>query len=193
MSKSDMVVLGFLNIKPMYGYEIIQFVQQRQLDVWAGIKMPSVYKALHRLEKKDYIEGKQITEGNNPPRTVYSQTKAGKKYFRTVLEHYLNQKNLLSQDFWLTISFIYKNIDRNCLVQSIDRKIEVLNKHLKGQKEIEYKIESPKSNLKIPFYVKILMDVGKEIHKVELKALKTLKSEAEKEKNKSAFITKEEI
>ncbi|MBN1326642.1 MAG: PadR family transcriptional regulator, partial [Candidatus Cloacimonetes bacterium] len=85
MSKSDMVVLGFLHIKPMYGYEIIQFLQERELDVWAGIKMASVYKALHRLEQKQYITGKQITEGNNPTRTVFSLTSTGIDYFRKIL------------------------------------------------------------------------------------------------------------
>ncbi|MBN2460082.1 MAG: PadR family transcriptional regulator [Candidatus Cloacimonetes bacterium] len=192
MSKSDMVVLGFLHIKPMYGYEIIQFVQERQLDVWAGIKMPSVYNALHRLEMKKCITGRQITEGNNPPRTVYHLTDDGITYFRRILRLFLKKKNILSQDFWLTISFIHKSIDRETLLNTIDQRITEVEKHLCTH-DINLDNHDPiNTQIDIPFYVKILVEVGGKIHRVELEGLRKLRQEILKKENQFAFINKED-
>ena len=90
MSKAHLVVLGFVHKRPMYGYLIGQIVEEQKFPVWAGIKLPSIYKAMQTLEEKKYISGEQVSEGNNPPRTVYSLTPAGDKYFHELVENYLN-------------------------------------------------------------------------------------------------------
>ena len=112
MNKSDLVVLGFLNRKPMYGYEIIQYTKMHALDVWAGVKMPSIYKALQRLETNKYISGKQIVEGNNPPRKVFTIKKIGTQYFREILKYFLGSKSELNVDFWMATSFMGKGIKK---------------------------------------------------------------------------------
>jgi len=88
MSKADLVVLGFLNHKPMHGYEIVQWLKIHHLDKWAEVKLASVYKSLQRLNKKGLIEGEIEYDGNKPPRTVYSIKENGVKKFHKLLKHF---------------------------------------------------------------------------------------------------------
>lgn len=191
MNKSDLVVLGFLNRKPMYGYEIIQFTKMHALDVWAGIKMPSMYKALQRLEAKKYISGKQVVEGNNPPRTVFTITKKGIQYFREILKYFLGSKSELNVDFWMAISFMAKGISKELFLQLLDQRIDKITTHIKHHKEECDLPEEEKK--KIPFYIQILMEMGEEMHKAEKRNLIKLKSEILKPENEFVFLKEEEI
>ena len=104
MSRLHLMLLGFINNKPMYGYEILNTIAEKKMDIWIGIKPPSVYNALKILENKKYINGKQITEGNNPPRTVYEITTLGKNYLTKLIK--INSRNFMEgHEFWFAISF----------------------------------------------------------------------------------------
>ena len=186
MNKSDLVVLGFLNRKSMYGYEIIQFTKMHALDVWAGIKMPSMYKALQRLETRKYTSGKQVIEGNNPPRKVFTITKKGIQYFREILKYFLGSKSELNVDFWMAISFMVKGITKNVFLQLLDKRINKISTHIKHHKE---KCNFPEEEKKkIPFHIQILMEMGEEMHKAEKRNLIKLKNEILKPENEFVFL-----
>ena len=191
MNKSNMVVLGFLNRKPMYGYEIIQFTKMHALDVWAGIKMPSMYKALHRLEAKKSISGKEVVEGNNPPRKVFTITKKGIKHFRGILKYFLESKSELNVDFWMAISFMENGITKKLFLQLLDQRIEKISTHIQHHKE-ELNIPEEEKK-KIPFYIQILMEMGEEIHKAEKRNLIKLRNAILKPENEYVFLKEEEI
>ncbi len=186
MNKSDLVVLGFLNKKPMYGYEIIQFTKMHALDVWAGVKMPSMYKALQRLESKKYISGKQVVEGNNPPRKVFTITKKGIQYFREIIKYFLASKSELNVDFWMAISFMAKAISKELFLKLLDKRIDKISTHIKHHKEECNLPEEEKK--KIPFYIHILMEMGEEMHKTEKRTLIKLKTEILKPENEFVFL-----
>ena len=191
MNKSDLVVLGFLNRKPMYGYEIIQFTKMHALDVWAGVKMPSIYKALQRLEVKKYISGKQVVEGNNPPRKVFTITKKGIQYFREILKYFLGSKSELNVDFWMAISFMAKGISKELFLQLLDQRMDKIITHIKHHKEECDLPEEEKK--KIPFYIQILMEMGEEMAKAQKRNLIKLKDEVLKPENEFVFLKEEEI
>ena len=191
MNKSDLVVLGFLNRKPMYGYEIIQYTKLHALDVWAGVKMPSIYKALQRLETNKYISGKQIVEGNNPPRKVFTITKKGTQYFREIMKHFLGSKSELNVDFWMATSFMGKGIKKELFFQFLDERIDKISTHIKHHKKECNLPEEEKK--KIPFYIQILMEMGEEMHKAEKRNLIKLRNEILKPENEYVFLKEEEI
>jgi len=190
MNKSNLVVLGFLNRKPMYGYEIIQFTKMHALDVWAGIKMPSMYKALQRLETKKYISGKQVVKGNNPPRKVFTITKTGIRHFREILKYFLASKSELNVDFWMAISFMGNGITKKLFLQLLDERIEKISAHIKHHKE-ECNIPEEEKK-KIPFYIQILMEMGEDMHNTEKRNLIKLKNEILKPENEFIFLKEEE-
>ncbi len=189
MNKSDLVVLGFLNRKPMYGYEIIQFTKMHALDVWAGIKMPSIYKALQRLETKKYISGKKVIEGNNPPRKVFTITKTGTQHFRKILEYFLESKSELNVDFWMAISFMGNGITKKLFLQLLEKRIDRISAHIKHHKE---HCNIPENVLKnIPFYIQILMGMGEDMGKVQKRNLIKLKNAVLKPENEFVFLDSE--
>jgi PadR family transcriptional regulator PadR len=69
----DLVILQFLNVKPMHGYSIITSIR-RNFGVYFG---PStIYPLLGVLEEKGYIKS-QWNLNSDRPRKVYSLTPEG--------------------------------------------------------------------------------------------------------------------
>jgi len=69
----DLVILQFLNAKPMHGYQIISSIR-KNFGVYFG---PStIYPLLSSLEKKGYIKS-QWDLSNERPRKVYNLTNEG--------------------------------------------------------------------------------------------------------------------
>lgn len=135
MAKPQLVVLGFLKKKPMYGYRIGQIVEEMQLSVWGGIKLPSIYKALQNLEEREMIRGQQEVEGNNPPRTVYHLTEKGHRLLRQLVLEELQKSGLTPQEWWLVLSFSWQAITRREMLEAVTRRNEMLCGPLPAQKE----------------------------------------------------------
>ncbi len=71
----DLVILQFLNSKPMHGYQIISSIR-KNFGVYFG---PStIYPLLNSLEEKGYIKS-QWDLSNERPRKVYELTNEGQK------------------------------------------------------------------------------------------------------------------
>ncbi len=81
----DLVILQFLNAKPMHGYQIISSIR-KNFGVYFG---PSrIYPLLNQLAEKGYIKS-QWDLGNERPRKVYELTKEG-KHLLSFTENSLN-------------------------------------------------------------------------------------------------------
>ena len=76
-------LLGFLNERPMHGYEIHQrLAGLAGLGLAWQVKQSHLYAMLDKLEQDGYITGKQQTQDMRPPRRVFRLTNAGRKAFR---------------------------------------------------------------------------------------------------------------
>jgi len=187
MNKSDLVVLGFLSRKNMYGYEIIQWLKTHHLDKWADVKMPSVYKAMQRLEKNEYISGKKIAEGNNPPRTVFSITKQGREFLIKLQHHFLST-GVDSKDFWLGISFMGDGFTQKDFSSILDKRLINSEKHIHFHKKHYDDLKNSGKWEQLPFFIKILMKMGERMHEEDIKSLRELQTEAVKPENEIFFI-----
>ncbi len=82
----DLVILQFLNSKPMHGYQIISTIR-KNFGVYFG---PStIYPLLNSLEEKGYIKS-QWDLNNERPRKVYELTNEGQSllsYTENSLNH----------------------------------------------------------------------------------------------------------
>jgi len=74
----DMLILKALSLEPMHGWGISQRIQQISRDV-LQINQGSLYPALHRLERKAWIEADWGTSENNRRAKYYQLTSLGKK------------------------------------------------------------------------------------------------------------------
>lgn len=192
MSYSELIVLGFLKIRPMHGYEIITLTKTKGLDVWAGIKMPSVYNALQRLDKNELIKGEKKTEKNNPPKKVYTITSDGEIHLRKLILKYFNKKNLLPQTFWLVLSFMAHNITKKDLINIIRKRIIAIREHLPCHDQTCKKLSENINYTDVPFHLKSLIKMGTELHKIELANLEEIEREILTGNQDHLFIDEEE-
>ena len=74
----DMLILKALSLEAMHGWGISQRIQQISRDV-LQINQGSLYPALHRLERRAWIEAEWGTSENNRRAKYYRLTSLGRK------------------------------------------------------------------------------------------------------------------
>ena len=74
----DLLILKALSLEAMHGWGISQRIQQISRDV-LQINQGSLYPALHRLERRAWIEADWGTSENNRRAKYYRLTSLGKK------------------------------------------------------------------------------------------------------------------
>lgn len=190
MSKPQVVVLGFLKRQPMYGYQIGQIVEDMKMPIWAGIKLPSIYKALQSLEEKGFIRGEQVTEGNNPPRTVFHITDDGRKQLRKMVKDSLMDPRMMPQEWWLVLSFTWGAISREDLSQAIELRLERL-KNVKDKKKQEM-CQKLIDKGELPCIMRHIMGLGRRQHEMEIETLSQLYKDIQSEEFDKFFEDKGE-
>jgi DNA-binding PadR family transcriptional regulator len=74
-----LIALSLLDEEPMHGHQIRREAELRQVQDWGGVRVGSLYGALHRLEREGLIEPvRSEREGRRPTRTVYAITAVGR-------------------------------------------------------------------------------------------------------------------
>lgn len=85
------LILYYLNVKPTHGYEIQKFLQLAGIDNWAKIQSGSIYYALTKLEKDDYVEVLREEKNGARIRKIYAITETGKQELQKDLQQELSQ------------------------------------------------------------------------------------------------------
>ncbi len=188
MSRLDLVVLGFLNNQPMHGYEMAGFFEKRGIDMWIKIKSPSIYKALTRLEKKEYISYEFVQSENSPPKKVYSITKNGKEYFDELLHNILIDDKITSPfDFWNALRFAKGNLTKKEFISIMDLRLKIINKKEQQMMKRHSKAELEGKFNEIPFFFNTVMQSFTEIREITKVALAKVRDDAELPENENVF------
>jgi PadR family transcriptional regulator, regulatory protein PadR len=74
----DMLVLKSLSLGPQHGWGISNRIQELSRDAFR-VGQGSLYPALHRLEKKGWIDAEWRTTENNRRARYYTLTRSGRK------------------------------------------------------------------------------------------------------------------
>jgi PadR family transcriptional regulator, regulatory protein PadR len=77
----DVLILKALTWQPMHGYAISRWIRDRT-DGVLGIEDAALYQALHRLERKGFIESEWGLSENNRRAKFYQMTSAGRQALR---------------------------------------------------------------------------------------------------------------
>ena len=83
----DLLILRTLSLEPMHGWGITQRIQQLSSDAFQ-VGQGSLYPALQRLERKDWIASEWGTSENNRRAKYYRLTPAGRRALGTELENW---------------------------------------------------------------------------------------------------------
>lgn len=85
MATIDLIVLGMVKKESLSAYDIQKLVEYRNISHWVKISTPSIYKKVIQLEKKGFIKGTMVKEGNMAEKAVYSLTPEGETEFENLM------------------------------------------------------------------------------------------------------------
>lgn len=86
----DDVLLGILAAADCHGYQLLEhFRQPSELGLVWNLSTSQLYAVLKRIEKNNFIVGREVESPDAPPRTEYHLTNTGKNQ----LEHWLFASN----------------------------------------------------------------------------------------------------
>jgi len=184
--KYELMVMGFLLDRPMYGYQLNQEVKIHRMDSWAKISPPMVYKTLIKLNQHGMISSHTEKVGLMPERKVYQLTEKGRVRLAAIVERSLMDKNLTNDLSNLGYFFIFalpKEKTMVCLNQKqvfVERAIRSMEKRLN-----EFKGKTPQNRF-------LVIEKDLDRFKSELNHLKRLINLVSKcgEWNADAFIEK---
>lgn len=77
----DVLILKTLTWAPLHGYGISAWIRQRT-DGALGVEDAALYQALHRLERKGWVESEWGVSDTNRKAKFYSITKDGRKHLQ---------------------------------------------------------------------------------------------------------------
>jgi transcriptional regulator len=80
----DLLVLRSLTTGPLHGYAVARRIRERSQDVLL-VEEGALYPALHRLERKGWIESDWGVSENNRKAKYYELTARGRKQLRDEL------------------------------------------------------------------------------------------------------------
>ncbi len=75
-------ILYYLNMKPTHGYEIQKFLQVSNIEQWTKILSGSIYYALTKLEKDQFIRVLREERTGSRVRKIYEITESGREELR---------------------------------------------------------------------------------------------------------------
>ena len=103
----EIAVLALLREAPMHPYEMQRLLRLRHKDEILALKRGSLYHAIARLGRDQYIAAKSTSrEGRRPERTTYAITAAGRKEFSRALRHIIGTPRRESSEFMAAMSFL---------------------------------------------------------------------------------------
>ena len=77
----DVLILKTLSWQPMHGYGVSRWIRQRTDDVLL-VEDAALYQALHRLERKGWVESEWGLSENNRRAKFYQLTARGRQQLR---------------------------------------------------------------------------------------------------------------
>ena len=96
----DMLILRTLLYGPSHGHEIAKHIQ-RTTDDLLQVEHGSLYPALHRLERKGWVNSKwEIPEGRNREFKYYRLTTAGRKQLNSEESKWKQMTAAIARIMW---------------------------------------------------------------------------------------------
>jgi len=80
----EVLILGLLKKKPMYGYELKQLIDE-ELTNFAPISSGSLYHNLKSLEKKGYLTKETVKDSAHPEKQIFTITEEGADTFEELI------------------------------------------------------------------------------------------------------------
>jgi DNA-binding PadR family transcriptional regulator len=129
------MVLGLLVMGgPMSGYQMQQMMQLSQTDKWANVQPASIYHALKKLAKEEFVSLDTIEQTGNRSKAIYSITEQGKKEFERLIIHSFGQTSVaFPTELYTALSFI-ENVNKEEVLHALDIQEKAINQLYRDMK-----------------------------------------------------------
>ena len=92
----DLLILKALALEPLHGWAVSERLQQISKDV-LQVGQGSLYPALHRLERRGWIQAEWGVSDNNRKAKYYKLTRAGRKQLESEAEAWRKLAGVVAQ------------------------------------------------------------------------------------------------
>lgn len=124
------LILYFLSNKPTHGYEIQKYIQLNQMNDWTKIQSGSIYYALAKLEKDDFIRLVREENIGKKIRKIYEITDKGILELKEVLSiEFSKPIYTIKADKFVTYLFV-NDIRKEILIDVVNKHINKLEKDI---------------------------------------------------------------
>ena len=120
-------ILGFLDYRPMSGYDLKKFFDQSVAHFWSATQS-HIYKALENLEQDGMVESQVIQQEGKPNRKQYKITNAGRAELRRWVSTPLPVE--AKREAWLIQVFFAHHLDNQEIASLFENRIERLRNSL---------------------------------------------------------------
>ena len=153
VSPIDVILLGLLSEEPRNGYEINKVIKQRRLRSWVKISEASVYRRLRALADDGALSGYTTRDGQNPHKTVFKLTPAGRARLAQSVADAARQPIHLQFDFdvWLAHLGLVPQAERAACLASLGAQLEATRAETQAMLDVEHP--------DMPTEVRALMDL----------------------------------
>ena len=152
MATIDLIVLGILKKESLSAYDIQKIVEYRNISKWVKISTPSIYKKVIQLEKKGFMKGDIVKEGNMAEKTVYSLTEQGEKQFEKLMLEIASKPVRIFLDFnavIVNLDSLPKEKQKSCLTE-IENNMKTLKGYIEENVSLkEHLPEIPKTGMAV--------------------------------------------
>jgi len=152
MATIDLIVLGILKKESLSAYDIQKIVEYRNISKWVKISTPSIYKKVIQLEKKGFMKGDIVKEGNMAEKTVYSLTEEGEKQFEKLMLEIASKPVRVFLDFnavIVNLDSLPKESQKSCLTE-IENNMKTLKGYIEENIRLkEHLPEIPKTGMAV--------------------------------------------
>jgi DNA-binding PadR family transcriptional regulator len=120
-------ILGFLDYKPMSGYDLKKYFDESVAHFWSATQS-HIYKALEDLEKDGLVESQLIQQEGKPNRKQYKITDSGKAELHRWVTTPLPVE--AKREAWLIQVFFAHNLENEEIANLFENRIERLRASL---------------------------------------------------------------
>lgn len=170
---TKLLVLGMLDKQPMSGYDIQNYLQVTDAKRWGGVLSGSIYYALSKLEREQYIQIQSVERCKIRQKAIYSITEKGKECLKRLVCDYLKIKKVsYPSELYNAISFL-EILDKETAIVSLEESERRLEEELKMvQKGLEEKRET--MNGEMPKKIELIFENMFSIIKEDIKLVRQL-------------------
>lgn len=161
----DLAILGFLNEKPLTGYDLKNKHFDLCVSHFWNADQAQIYKTLDKLVLNEFLSFEILYQDNKPNKKIYSITDKGKKKLVSLLEEEVN--NTTIRDPFLVKIFFSSNIDNKKILELFEKKKEKHKKNLEYYFELEKDYAKEKDNRK-KVLESLTLDLGMKYEKYHI-------------------------